>query len=74
MLPDRNHSTPKQVAERCCFCHRTADEVTHLVQGPELYICDICIDACIDTLARQDAGWRERQVDFLLRLKHRRNP
>src|SRR5580704_2466043 len=25
----------------CCFCERTVDQVTHLIQGPSLFICDI---------------------------------
>ena len=58
----------------CCFCGRTVDQVTHLIQGPELFICDICVDACVDTLATKDHGWRERQIDYLLRLKNRRAP
>jgi hypothetical protein len=56
----------------CCFCERTEDQVTHLIQGPKFFICDICVDACVDTLATKDHGWRERQIDYLLRLRHRR--
>jgi hypothetical protein len=59
-------------ATSCCFCGRTVDQVTHLVQGPDLFICDICVDACVDTLATKDHGWRERQIDYLLRLRNRR--
>jgi hypothetical protein len=59
-------------ATKCCFCGRTVDQVTHLIQGPELFICDICVDACVDTLATKDHGWRERQIDYLLRLRNRR--
>ena len=40
----------------CCFCERTDDQVTHLIQGPKLFICDICVDACIDTLAKTGVG------------------
>jgi hypothetical protein len=29
------------------------------------------VDACIDTLALKDHGWRERQIDYLMRLRHR---
>jgi hypothetical protein len=61
-------------ASACCFCGRTVDQVTHLIQGPELLICDICVDACVDTLATKDHGWRERQIDYLLRLRNRRTP
>jgi ATP-dependent Clp protease ATP-binding subunit ClpX len=28
---------------RCSFCNRTAQEVTSMVAGPEVYICDRCI-------------------------------
>jgi ATP-dependent protease Clp ATPase subunit len=59
-------------ATACCFCDRTVDQVRHLIQGPELAICDICVDACIDTLATKDVGWRERQIDYLLRLRNRK--
>jgi hypothetical protein len=55
-------------ATACCFCGRAVDEVTHLVQGPDLFICDIYVD----TLATKDHGWRERQIDYLLRLRNRR--
>ncbi len=55
----------------CRFCNRGEDAVTHLIQGPDLFICDICVDACIDTLAVKDHGWRERQIDYLMRLRHR---
>jgi ATP-dependent protease Clp ATPase subunit len=57
----------------CCFCKRSLEQVTHLIQGPEHLICDICVDACIDTLATKDAGWRERQIDYLLRLRQGRS-
>ena len=52
-------------ATACCFCGRAVDEVTHLVQGPDL-------DIYVDTLATKDHGWRERQIDYLLRLRNRR--
>ena len=60
--------------ESCCFCDRTPEQVTHLIQGPRTFICDICVDACVDTLATKDIGWRERQIDYLLRLRNRRAP
>ena len=59
-------------ATACGFCGRTVDQVTHLIQGPDLFIRDICVDACVDTLATKDHGWRERQMDYLLRLRNRR--
>ncbi len=31
---------------RCSFCGRTGDEVRKLVAGPNVYICDECIEVC----------------------------
>lgn len=31
---------------RCSFCGRTGDEVRKLVAGPNVYICDECVDVC----------------------------
>lgn len=31
---------------RCSFCGRTSDEVKKLVAGPDVYICDECVDVC----------------------------
>ena len=30
----------------CSFCHRSRREVKKLIAGPEVYICDECIDLC----------------------------
>lgn len=31
---------------RCSFCGRTGDEVRKLVAGPNVYICDQCVEVC----------------------------
>lgn len=31
---------------RCSFCGRTGDEVRKLVAGPNVYICDECVEVC----------------------------
>ncbi len=37
--------------EICCsFCGKSQDEVTRLVEGPGVYICDNCIDFCSSLL------------------------
>jgi ATP-dependent Clp protease ATP-binding subunit ClpX len=35
--------SPKDEVVRCSFCRRTAHEVTSMVAGPDVYICDQCI-------------------------------
>jgi hypothetical protein len=39
--------TPKAVLY-CSFCGKTQHEVNKLVAGPAVFICDECIDICID--------------------------
>ena len=37
----------KEKNEICCsFCGKSQDEVTRLVEGPGVYICDTCIEFC----------------------------
>ena len=43
----------------CSFCHRTEDEVSRLIQGPDgIYICDLCVDLCAEIITeeRQQLG------------------
>jgi len=32
--------------QRCSFCNRTEDQVNKLISGPDVYICDKCVDLC----------------------------
>lgn len=43
---------PKEFDEeiRCSFCGKSQDEVTRLVEGPGVYICDNCISFCSSLL------------------------
>ena len=49
---------------RCSFCGKTQDQVKKLIAGPNVYICDECIDLCSDildeeyeTLAKEDEAF-----------------
>ena len=35
---------------RCSFCGKTQDQVKKLIAGPNVYICDECIDLCADII------------------------
>lgn len=35
---------------RCSFCGKTEEEVYRLIQGPDVYICDECIESCYGML------------------------
>lgn len=41
---------------RCSFCGKTQDEVTRLVEGPGVYICDNCIEFCNALLSDDEEG------------------
>ena len=32
--------------QRCSFCNRTEDQVNKLISGPDVFICDKCVDLC----------------------------
>ncbi len=34
------------VLQRCSFCNRTEDQVNKLISGPDVFICDKCVDLC----------------------------
>ena len=40
-------------AIKCSFCGRGQDEVTKLVSGPSVYICNECIKLCNDILEEE---------------------
>lgn len=37
----------------CTFCSKAQDEVGKLIAGPDAYICDECVDLCVDII-RED--------------------
>jgi hypothetical protein len=45
---------------RCSFCRKTQDEVAKLVAGPDVFICDECIDVCVGIVEGERR--RERQL------------
>ena len=59
--------------EICCsFCGKSQDEVTRLVEGPGVYICDSCIEFCNSLLfadenaARSHSNKKKTAAEFIL--------
>ncbi len=42
---------------RCSFCGKSQGMVNRLVAGPNVYICNECIELCNDILAEDDGGF-----------------
>jgi hypothetical protein len=48
------HSAPERQSELVCsFCGKGRDEVRKLIAGPQVYICDECVDLCDDILEQE---------------------
>ena len=41
----------------CSFCGKFSKEVAKLIAGPGVYICDECVIACADILAKELPDW-----------------
>ena len=41
----------KKSEMRCSFCGRLHTDVAKLIAGPGIYICDGCVNLCVDILA-----------------------
>ena len=48
---------------KCSFCGKAQDEVKRLVAGPNVYICNDCIELCIDILREEEEEYaREKRT------------
>jgi len=47
--PKRNHRD----LVRCSFCGKTQNQARRLIAGPNVYICDECVDLCKDIIAEE---------------------
>lgn len=37
----------------CSFCHKSQRDVLKLIAGPNVYICDECVDICLDIVSEK---------------------
>ncbi|MFH1195259.1 MAG: ATP-dependent Clp protease ATP-binding subunit ClpX [bacterium] len=49
---------------KCSFCGREAVEVTSMVAGPDVYICDICIKTSVDILKNNLAAYNKKSSNY----------
>lgn len=54
----------------CSFCRKTDQEVTKLIAGPGVHICDGCVDLCLKIMENKPtpgfAGWDTLSTEALL--------
>lgn len=46
---------------RCSFCAKSQDQVKKLIAGPEVYICDECVDLCNEIM---DEAKKAQQEEY----------
>lgn len=47
---------------KCSFCGKTQEQVKRLVAGPDVYICDECIELCQDII--DDTEFEDESLEF----------
>lgn len=48
---------------KCSFCGKTQDQVKKLIAGPDVYICDECVDLCNEILDEEFFEQKEKKKD-----------
>ncbi len=48
---------------KCSFCGKSQDQVKKLIAGPEVYICDECVDLCNQILDEEFFENKEKEED-----------
>ena len=51
---------------RCSFCNKTQDQVRKLIAGPNVYICDECVEVCTEIIEDEFDGLEEVTNDINL--------
>lgn len=56
---------------KCSFCGKSQDQVKKLIAGPEVYICDECVELCNQILDEEFLKIKIKKVvkELMLRLK-----
>ena len=47
---------------RCSFCGRRPEEVTSIIAGPDVYICDMCVSTSMDIIRNNLSSARTKKI------------
>ena len=48
---------------KCSFCGKTQDQVKKLIAGPDVFICDECVELCNEILDEEFFDAKEKGAD-----------
>ncbi len=49
---------------RCSFCNKSQREVRKLIAGPTVFICDECVDICLDIIAEDKMLEQQQETEL----------
>jgi ClpX C4-type zinc finger/Sigma-70 factor, region 1.1 len=52
----------------CSFCGKTQPEVLQIIAGAGGFICNECVQLCVEIIATQNPDWLQRHRQFLATL------
>ena len=58
----------------CSFCGKKQSQVKKLIAGPNIYICNECVDLCNDILVEEEGNEflinsdKDNQLDYAIKL------
>ena len=54
--------TDKGDTLRCSFCGKSQEEVRKLIAGPQVYVCDECVELCNEIMMEEWNEERKREA------------
>ena len=63
MAREDNKNNPRPNGPRCSFCGKPQEAVHRLVAGPGVYICDECVELCLQVMEGLDPEEVQRAID-----------
>jgi hypothetical protein len=60
-----------ELAQFCAFCGKARAEVRHLIAGPNVFICDECVELCRHIIEGKRKPVEDKPIAFLVRAPHR---
>jgi hypothetical protein len=52
----RDHAEEPKERLQCSFCRKSQDDVLRLIAGPTVFICDECVQVCVDIIKADASG------------------
>ena len=68
---DNNKNTPRPNGPRCSFCGKPQEAVHRLVAGPGVYICDECVELCLQIIEGIDPEDVEKAIEEATKGKNK---